>query len=139
MSDDAEPVRVFAAAQRGLEVDDGAAIVLVFPGDRTAQISIGYNAWRAQYAEVSGTKGMLRLDKVWNNENQPVTLEHYTGDGVEAIRFGPLHQFTYQLRHLCECLETGQPPRIRPESSINQMQVIDAVFDSVATGKVTAI
>jgi predicted dehydrogenase len=132
---DAEPVRVFASSQPGLEVDDAAFLLLVFPDRRTAQISVGWSSWGAQYAEICGSRGMLRLDKVWNNENQPVTLECHTQQGSEAIEFEPTFQFTHQLRHLCDCLITGQPHRISAESCINQMRVIDAVFESMATGK----
>lgn len=132
---DDEPMRVFAARQAGLEVDDGAYLLLVFPDERTAQISVGFNSWRAQYTEICGTKGMLRIEKAWNNENQPVTLEHWTNDGTTPIEFDPTFQFAHQLRHLCDCLTTGQAHRIPPENSINQMRVIDAVFESMATGK----
>ena len=55
--------------------------------------------------------------------------------GTELINFEPIHQFTNQLAHLCDCLETGQPHRIPPENSINQMRTIDAIFESAATGK----
>ena len=78
---------------------------------------------------------MLRIEIAWNNENQSVDLEHRTPDGTEFINFEPIHQFTNQLAHLCDCLETGQPHRIPPENSINQMRTIDAVFESAATGK----
>jgi predicted dehydrogenase len=132
---DAEPVRVFASSQPGIEVDDAAYLLLVFPDDRTAQISVGYNSWHSQYAEICGTLGMLRMDKVWNNENQPVALEQLTQHGTERIEFEPTFQFTHQLRHMCDCLRTGQPHRISPENCINQMRVIDAVFESTTTGK----
>ena len=131
---DAEPVKVFAVQQPGIEVDDAMSLLLVFPGDRTAQISIGYNAATAQYAEICGTTGMLRLDIAWNNERQPVAIESRTTDGVETIEFPSIFQFTNQLEHLCECLTTGRPHRIPPENSINQMKVIDAVFESLAAG-----
>ncbi len=78
---------------------------------------------------------MLRTDKAWNNENQPVILEQWTNDGAESIEFEPTFQFTHQLRHLCDCLTTGQPHRIPPENSVHQMQTIDAVMESMATGK----
>jgi predicted dehydrogenase len=45
----------------------------------------------------------------------------------------------HQLRHLCDCLATGQPHRIPPEDSLNQMRVIDALFESLATGKAVAL
>ena len=132
---DAEPIRVFASSQPGLEVDDAAFLLLVFPDGKTAQISLGWSSWGSQYAEICGNSGMLRLDKVWNNENQPVTIEHWTQQGMEVIECEPTFQFTHQLRHLCDCLRTGQPHRISPENCVNQMRVIDAVFESMATGK----
>ena len=136
---DAEPVTAFAIQQWGIEVDDAMYILLTFPGERTAQISIGFNSASAQYAEICGTKGMLRLDRIWNNENRPVSIEKQTVDGSEIIEFEPVFQFTNQLRHLCNCLTTGQPHRISPENSIHQMKVIDAVRESVETGNVVGI
>lgn len=143
---DAEPVRLFAAKQPGIEVDDAAYLLLVFPGDRTAQISVGFNSWNSQYAEIAGTKGMLRLDKVWNNENQPTTLEQWqrpeaagSGQSPTCITFDPVNQFALQLQHLCDCLSTGMAHRIPPENSIAQMRVIDAAFASMATGQVVEL
>lgn len=136
---DAEPVKVFAAAQPGIEVDDAMYFLLVFPDGRTAQISVGFNAAGGQYAEICGIGGMVRMDKVWNNENQPVTLEHQTPQGLQSIEFEPVFQFANQLSHMCDCLETGCPHRISPENSIAQMKVIDAALESVATGKVVEL
>ena len=77
----ADPVRVFASSQPGLEVDDAMYILLVFPDDRTAQISVGFNTASAQYVEICGSGGMLRIEIAWNNENRSVDLEHRTSDG----------------------------------------------------------
>jgi predicted dehydrogenase len=131
---DVEPCRVFASGRAGVEVDDAASVTLVFSGGRTAQISVGFNSWHSQYAEISGSEGMLRMEQAWNNEDQPVTLEHVSQKGVQTIPFAPVFAFADQLRHLQECLATGQSHRIPPENSIGQMQVIDAVFASMATG-----
>ena len=136
---DADPVTAFAIQQPGLEVDDAMYILLTFPGERTAQISVGFNSSTAQYAEICGTKGMLRLDRIWNNEDRPVSIEKQTLDGSESIDFAPVFQFTNQLRHLCDCLTTGQPHRIPPENSVNQMKTIDAVRQSVETGDAVTI
>ncbi len=136
---DAEPVTAFAIQQWGIEVDDAMYILLTFPGARTAQISVGFNSSNAQYAEICGTEGMLRLDRIWNNEDRAVSIEKHTVDGLESIEFDPVFQFTNQLRHLCDCLTTGQPHRISPENCVRQMKVIDAVRESVETGNVVAI
>jgi predicted dehydrogenase len=136
---DAEPVRLFAANQPGIEVDDAAYLLLVFPGGRTAQISVGFNCASAQYAEICGTAGMFRMDKVWNNENQPVAIEHRTPTETQTLEFEPTFQFEHQLQHLCDCLATRQQHRISPENCVNQMKVIDAVFESIATGRVVEL
>ncbi|RKU32399.1 hypothetical protein C6495_10855 [Candidatus Poribacteria bacterium] len=132
---DAEPIRVSGASQAGLEVDDAAYLLLVFPGNRTAQISVGFNCAGGQYAEMSGTGGMCRLDRIWNNEESPVNIELTTRSGREVIDIEPCFQFALQLEHLCECLATGKPHRISPESCVNQMRVIDAAFEAMATGR----
>lgn len=135
----AEPERVFAAQQRGLETDDAASITLVFSGGRTAQIAVGFNAFSSQYAEISGHRGMLRLDQAWNNENRAVTIEHRTPSGVEVVEFPPCFQFALQLQHLCDCLAGGGEHRIAPEHSVAQMQVLDAVKESMETGRVVEL
>ena len=131
----AEPIRVFATARAGVEVEDAATVTLLFPGERAAQLTVGFSQWPSQEVEVSGAEGLLRAGLAWNNERRPVTLEHHTADGVETISFAPQHQITNQLRHLCDCLASDQPHCIPPENSIAQMRVIDAVFESIATGQ----
>jgi predicted dehydrogenase len=133
----ADPSRVYATVQMGMDVDDAVYALLTFPNDATAQLSFGWRSGVAHYAEICGSEGMLRLEPVWNNENQVATMTHHRpGSKTEKLEFGPVHQFVNQLDHLCDCLESGQPHRISPENSINQMKVIDACYESILTGNV---
>lgn len=134
-----EPQSVFAVQREGVEVDDALYITLAFSGGRAAQLTVGFDSWASQYVEISGDAGLVRFDKAWNNENQDVALEYHSADGVETIPFPPTHQFTHQLAHLCECLESGQPHRISPENSIGQMRVLDAIAESMQTGEVVRL
>lgn len=136
---DAEPVRVFAVAERGLEVDDATYIILEFANDHAAQISVGYTSWDSQYTEICGTAGMIRVDRAWSNEDKPVTLHLQTKEGTENIDFAPTYQFANQLQHLCDCLRTGAPHRISLDNSIRQARVIDAAFKSLETGRAVTI
>ena len=131
----AEPIRVSGASQSGLEVDDASYLLLVFPDEKTAQISTGFNCAGGQYAEMTGLGGMLRIDAAWNNGGSPVNIVLQNRDGREVIDIAPVNQFALQLEHLCEVLATGKPHRISPESCINQMRVIDAAFEAMATGR----
>ncbi len=131
----AEPIRVSGASQAGLEVDDASYLLLVFPNEKTAQISTGFNCAGGQYAEMTGLGGMLRIDAAWNNSGSQVKIALQNREGHQVIDIEPVNQFAKQLEHLCECLETGEPHRISPESCVNQMRVIDAAFEAMATGK----
>ncbi len=138
----AEPLRVFAARQPGIEVDDGADVLLEFSGGRSAHISVSFGTWDSQYAEIGGTRGQLRIDKAWNNENMPVSLAHWSPEHrnePQVTAYPATNQFALQLQHLCDCLTTGAPHRIPPEDSIAQMRVIDAIFESMATGRSVTI
>jgi predicted dehydrogenase len=135
-----EPERVFASTQMGTEVEEAADIVLVFQGNVVAHISASYNYVSAQFVEVYGTRGMLRIDPAWNNEGEAVELRVSEADGrATPYRFQKTNQFEHQIRHLCECLNTGRPNRIPPEDSIRQMRVLDAIFESAKTGQVVAV
>jgi xylose dehydrogenase (NAD/NADP) len=135
----AEPECVFAAQVPGVEVDDAAFINMVFAGGRTAQISVGFNAWGSQYAEMVGDEGMLYIEQAWNNENQAVVLEQHGRDGVVRHEFAPTFQFALQLEHLCACLEGETAHRISPAHSIAQMRALDAIKESMQTGVAVAI
>ncbi|MDE0299899.1 MAG: Gfo/Idh/MocA family oxidoreductase [Candidatus Poribacteria bacterium] len=136
---DAEPVRVFAVAEFGLEVDDATYIILEFANDRAAQISVGYTSWDSQYTEICGTAGMIRMDRAWSNEDKSVILQLQTKDESDNIDFEPTFQFANQLQHLCDCLSTGAPHRISLDNSVRQARVIDATFESLETGTAVEI
>ena len=131
----AEPIRVSGASQAGMEVDDASYLLLVFPGEKTAQISTGFNCAGGQYAEMTGWGGMLRIDRAWNNENSAVNIALQNREGHQVIDFEPCFQFALQLEHFCEVLATEKQHRISPESCVNQMRVIDAAFEAMATGR----
>ena len=93
-------------------------------------------AWAAGAVAIYGDKGVLRSNKAWNNENQPVSVHaEYQGGDASTYDFAPTDQFGLQLRHLCDCLEKEIPHRIPPQNSIHQMQVIDALFRSIESGQ----
>lgn len=135
----AEPERVFAAQMPGVEVDDAAFISMVFSGGRTAQISVGFNAWGSQYAEIVGDEGMLYIEQAWNNENQAVVLQEHGRDGVVRHEFAPTFQFALQLEHMCACLRGEKVHRIPPAHSVAQMRALDAVKESMQSGVAVAI
>ncbi|HCQ00960.1 MAG TPA: hypothetical protein DIT99_09795 [Candidatus Latescibacteria bacterium] len=138
----AEPFRVYASGHKGKynEINEAVAIQLEFPDEISTQIVIAFRYFGSQEAEIYGTDGYIRTDLAWNNENQAVSLEVKLKNGDRrTYDFAAVDQFALQLQHMCACLETGQAHRISPENSLGQMQVIDAVHASIASGKAVEV
>lgn len=133
-----EPERVYASGHFGQRsrVPESVAAQLEFPGEISAQCVFSFRYHGSQEFEVYGTGGYMRMDMAWNNEDHPVALEiRKNGAEVRTIRFAPVFQFTEQLRHLCDCLESDRPHRIPMENSLGNMRVIDAVYASIGSGE----
>ena len=133
-----EPERVHARGHYGQRsrVPESVAAQFEFPGEISAQCVFSFRCHSSQEFEVYGTGGYMRMDMAWNNEDRPVALEIRQHDGEErTIRFAPVFQFTDQLRHLCDCLESGRPHRIPAENSLGNMRAIDAVHASIDSGE----
>jgi D-xylose 1-dehydrogenase (NADP+, D-xylono-1,5-lactone-forming) len=131
----ADPVEVFATQRPGIEVDDGANIQLVFPNGGIAQITVGFDTYQSQDAEILGTTGSLRTDRAWNNENRPVWLDQESKGLTRRHHIDACHQFTLQLEHMCDVVEGKTEHRVSPENSIGQMKTIDAIYESFKTRK----
>ena len=134
-----EPLRVHTAARHAGEIDAAASIILEFPDDVLATISVAHDTWHVHDVEVAGTAGSLRLENAWNNEDQEVTVVERAHSGETRTDFAPTFQFAEQLRHFASCLREGTAHRIPPEDSIAQMRVIDAAFASMASGLPVAV
>lgn len=133
-----EPTGVYAVGRWGEQsrVDEAATATLAFPDGRTAQWWVSFGDAPSQAVSVFGSLGRLRIERAWNNEDQPTELELTDASGeVEVFTFEPVFQFAAQLQHLCDCLRTGQPHRIPPEDSLGQMRTLDALYASLRSGQ----
>jgi len=139
---DAEPTAVLALGrpEGSSGVDERVAATLAFPGDRTAQWWISFGDAPSQEVEIFGRNGRIRIERAWNNEDEPTVVELTGADGrVERFEIGPVFQFALQLEHLCRCLSAGERPRIPIEDSLAQMRVLDALRASLRSGGVERV
>jgi predicted dehydrogenase len=134
---DAEPETVQAFGTWGpTGVDEHVVAVATFPGGRTAEWCVSWQAGPRHVAEVMGSAGSLRIENAWgDNLGMATTLEIFDLQRNRAVEtFEPTDQFWLQLRHMQECLDNGVPHRLPPANSVAQMRVIDAVYASLKSG-----
>ena len=135
---DAEPETVQAFGSRGpTGVDEHVVAIATFPGGRTAEWCVSWQAGPRHVAEVMGSAGALRIENAWgDNQKTATTLEIFDLQRNRTVEtFEPTDQFFLQLQHMQDCLDNGIPHRIPPANSIAQMRVIDAVYASLASGR----
>jgi len=139
---DAEPETVHAFGRWGpTGVDEHVTAIATFPGGRTAEWCVSWQAGPRHVAEVLGSAGVIRIENAWGDgRGTATTLEIVDRErNREVEQFEPTDQFWLQLQHLQDCLDNGTPHRISPANSIAQMRVIDAVYASLASGRPEAV
>ena len=117
-------------------VDEHVVAIATFPGGRTAEWCVSWQAGPRHVAEVMGSAGSLRIENAWgDNPRTATTLEIFDLQRNRTVEtFEPTDQFWLQLQHMQDCLDNGVPHRLPPANSIAQMRVIDAVYASLASG-----
>ena len=144
-----EPSLVFAVGRYSetADVEVSAEILLDFPNGAAAKLTSSYEYGYCQATAIQGTRGWIRMDLPFDQRSErevefaqkedlpaPVYVFHDNFD-TEVYHFAPVRQFELELRHLCESLETGNPPIVSSGFSLGNMRVIDAVFESMRTGR----
>lgn len=135
---DAEPETVQAFGTWGpTGVDEHVVATATFPGGRTAEWCVSWQAGPRHVAEVLGSEGALRIENAWgDNLGTASTLEIFDRQRNRTVEtFETPDQFWLQLQHMQDCLDNGVPHRIPPSDSVAQMRVIDAVYASLRSGR----
>ena len=130
---DGEPVRVMA--------DDNAHVLIDFGDARFAVVTTGFTMqnYRSPCIELYGTHGVMQMlgddwapegYELWRNDHGAWELY----DEAE-----PTWPWTDGLRHLVECIETGEQPVIRPEHAYHALEIMLAAQAAGADGRAREI
>ncbi len=83
--------------------------------------------------ELFGTKGGAKLDpalKVFSSMSKYMTNVEFTT--TTALSFDGL--FDREISHFVDCVRTGEPCRNPAEDGVTLMKILDAIYESAATG-----
>ncbi len=140
---DGEPVRVRA--------EDNAHVLIDFGDARLAVVTTGFTMqrYRSPCLELYGTHGVLQMlgddwapegYELWRNDTQR-TSSAGTGEAHWELHPEPDPTWTWTdgLRHLVDCIETGQEPVTRPEHAYHALEIMLAAQAAGSDGRARAI
>jgi predicted dehydrogenase len=136
-----EPYRVAAACDRDprSHVDRLTSIILDF-GATHAIGTCSTQLVAYQRVHILGTRGRLELQIPFNAPlDGPVRLllddgSDLSGIAIETLEIESSNQYTIQAELLSRAILDGRPAPYPLEDSVANMRIIDALFESAATG-----
>ena len=134
----AEPVEAFcstvAGHKRGSTVDDSAACVLRFPGERLATFCVSFATSDTSGYRIVGTRGTVRAEPAYDLA-EGLAL-HFEGDaGKRTVRYAKRDQFAPELDYFSDCIRSGRDPEPSGEEGLADVRVIRALYRSARTGR----
>ena len=119
-----------------VEADDNAQVLLDFGDARFAAVTTGFTMqrYRSPAIEVYGSEGTVQLlGDDWAPEGWELWRN---ADGAWRVypESDPHWQWTEGLRHLVECVETGQPTVTRPQHAYHALEVMLAAKEAGRDG-----
>lgn len=137
----AEPKRALSLVNRDnqLGVDVLSSGLLDF-GTAHAQFSVSMQAFPAQKVEVIGSSGSLSMKIPFNMyPDVPAELRVTTSVGSRVVRCGPAGQYRLMFDAYSANLLAGRPEPTPAEDAMANMEALDALFRSEASGGWEAI
>jgi predicted dehydrogenase len=125
---DGRPIRV--------QADDNAHVLIDFGDARFAVVTTGFTMqrYRSPCLELYGTHGVLQM---LGDDWAPEGYELWRTDKAAWELYpetDPAWSWTDGLRHLVECLESGQRPVTRPEHAFHALEIMLAAQAAGADG-----
>ncbi len=135
----AEPVEVFALSanngeKRFKEIDEATAVVMRFPGERLATFTTSFGAGEADYYEVVGTKGSLRVEPAFQYQGE-LRYKLRIGGKEQEKKFAPRDQFGAEITYFSDCILKGREPEPSGVEGLIDVQIVQALYQSAKSRK----
>ncbi|WP_128477001.1 Gfo/Idh/MocA family protein [Halorussus pelagicus] len=133
-----DPERAYATThdEGDYGVDTKLAGVLEYEDGRTAEVSCGFETADAQYYRVEAEDGWLEAREAFVPRGDEGVEIEYEVDGRHAVEtFEPTDQYRLEVERFAECVESGDSPRTDADEAVENMAVIDALYESAERGE----
>lgn len=136
-----EPVKVSGTVEYDpqFQTDRMASAILEFStGEATFTCSTQLTPY--QRVNILGTQARIEIEIPFNAPtDKPTRIWLYTKDGTEEIVFDTANQYTIQCDLFSNAILNNEPVPTPLEDAINNMKIIEAVFESARLKKFVAI
>jgi len=123
------------------EVETSVQFTLKFPNGYTATCSCSYDTHRSQFLRIQGTEGWAELNPAYAYHGLRLHLGHKLEqeDAVIEPRIQEKNQFTLEIDHMARCVTKDRVPHTPGEEGLQDMRIIEAIYESARTGKTVAL
>lgn len=134
-----EPLEVLAASsigrdERFQEVEEMAAAILRYPGDRFATFTCSFGSADMDQLDLVGTKGALHMEPAY--EYQGELKWRLTRDGkMEGVTFPAGDQFAGEIIYFSGCILDGRQPEPSGLEGLADVRIIHAIEEAARTGR----
>jgi predicted dehydrogenase len=137
----ARPERIVDGQRLRVETEDTAQILIEFAGSVYAVITTGFTMqkYRVPGIEIYGSEGSIQMrGEDWNPQGYEL-WQNRVGAWQLFDETAPDWPWTDGLRHLVECIQTGQRPLITPEQHYHAIEIMLRAQESGRDGRAYTI
>ena len=139
----AEPASVVARARQFNGVDIDLTAILTFADGRTAHFDCGFAHPLRTHVEIVGTTGVIRVPNLWIPDAAAAfEVIRQSGDfdqSVEVVPTPGFDQMSEMLSDFAAAVRESRDPVPGPGEAVRTARVIDAILESVRTGREVAV
>jgi glucose-fructose oxidoreductase len=139
----AEPKEVMAVSVNSgtsklRDIDESTGALLRFDGERVAAFVTSFDAADVGAYRIVGTRGQIRVDPAYEYA-EGLSYEVTLGGKTVKKRVGKRDQFAAELLHFSDCIEKNKEPEPSGEEGLQDVRIVQALYESAETGKAVAI
>ncbi|HXG88534.1 MAG TPA: Gfo/Idh/MocA family oxidoreductase [Vicinamibacterales bacterium] len=139
----AEPTEVLAlsvnsGAARTKNIDESTGALMRFEGDRVAAFVTSFNSSDVASYRIVGTKGMLHVDPAYEY-SEGLAYELTVNDKKTRKKIGKRDQFAPELLYFSDCIRHDRQPEPSGEEGMQDVRIVEALYQSARKGKAVAI
>ncbi len=140
----AEPTEVIAMSakssdRRFKEVDEMVSATLRFPDERLATFTCSFGADTEGFYEVVGTKGSVCVEDAFEYAGPRTLYVMKDGKVKSTKKFKKVDQFAPEIVYFSECILKDRKPEPSAQEGMNDIRVIEAIYESIESGKVVSL